>query len=133
MENMDSSVWKRVKATFFFSRLLHCHPFEWDQDQKWPRVVRSNWALRHWYLNVSLALLNICFIQFRAVQVQLNPESSVIESIYVLNMAFWYAECNMIQIAYIGKYSAIERFIRNHMLLLSDIWDTKGKQLSNLL
>ena len=126
MDYFGSSVCKKLKANLFFSRFIHCHPFEWNEKKKLPQVVHSQWRIVHWYCNMSLAILNTCFVQFRSVQVFLHPESSTIRCIYMQLMAFWYMAASMMQLTFIRQRLDLQHVVANHMSLCGDIWDETG-------
>ena len=130
MNYIDSTVWKKLEATFFFSRLIHCYPFEWNKDRKLPQVISSQWAILHWYFNMCLALLNTSFIQLRSIQVLLSPGSSTIQYMYMQLMAFWYMVASVMQLTYINQRKGVENFIQNHMKLMQDMWDEIGKKFT---
>ena len=74
-------------------------------------------------MNMFLAIFNTCFVQFRSVQVLLDPESSAILCVYVQLMAFWYLLSSSMQLTYITQRDGVEKFVRNHMELMENIWD----------
>ena len=129
MNYMTSGVCKRLHASFFFSRAIKTHPFEWNNTKRLPQLVRSKWGIRHWYFNVCLATLNICFVQFRSVQMFLDPTSSTAVSIHTQLIACWYGVVGLMQLTYIWHHEEVESFLGNHMDLIGVIWDWTGKIL----
>lgn len=97
---MTLYVCAKLQASFFFSRAIHCHPFEWNKAKRLPQLVRFRWGIRHWYLNVCLATLNVCFVQFRALQMFLNPAILTAVCIHTQLMACWYCVYGLMQLTY---------------------------------
>ena len=126
MNYIDTSVLRALRANLFLSHFIHCHPFEWNEGTKLPQAVPSRWGIFHWHVNMCLVVANTGFVQFRSIQVLLEPESLTILCIYMQLMAFWYMVCSSMQLMFVGKRKHWERFIRNHMVLMEEIWDAIG-------
>ena len=88
---MEKNVWKRLEFNFTVSPYIHCHPYAWNKATKSVEAIpRKSMGFLHWCLNITLAFLYCAFVQFRSIQVNLDPSSSTIKCVLIQLMAVYY-------------------------------------------
>ena len=128
------STWKLFRKNFRFSSHFHCHPYTWDvrkSSAETPTaltVTCHRWKLALWYFNLTLALIHYAFLQFRTIKFQLDPNSSVVERVYMQIMIFLYLSLNLAHVTNIAHRQGVTQFLNKHVTLVNGAY--KGRAMT---
>ena len=120
-ELVTAKTLKYLKVPFRLSRWFHFHPFKWAElvtTSGQEKSVASHCARRHWYLNVAINVLHYAFVQYRCIQVNLDPENSVVLRVYMGYVTVCYFSFTMTHLHYVRKRENIAVFIRSYLEFL---------------
>ena len=116
---LDTNVWKRLKFNFAFSRYIQSHPYIWKNETKSVAAIPvKSIDFLHWCFSVTLAFLYCIFVQFRSVELFLDPCSSTIECVLIQVMVVYHATNAIMEPTYLFQPDEVPRFANTHIKFL---------------
>ena len=115
----------KLKKYFFLSYYIQFQPYIWAQNREAAAIgVTSKLSrLTLWYFNVTLSFAYFFFILIRIIQVHLDPNSSLLQSIFMQLMSLLYLGVNMAHLTNLTGRSDVAEFIRNQIRLAEGAYD----------
>ena len=106
-----------VKKGTQLGEFFHVHPFKWNNELDGPELLEKGWRLNMWYFNSFITFSYYIFVVGRAVQTNLDENSSPVMKIYTKFTCVYYVSSSIAQIAYIMKKDTFPLVAQQYMML----------------
>ena len=106
-----------VKWGTQLGEFFHIHPFRWNNELDGPELLEKGWRLNIWYFNIVITFSYYVFVVTRAVQTNLDEDSSSVMKIYTKFTCVYYVSPSIMQIAYMMKKDSFPIVVQQTMML----------------